>query len=85
MRKVIAVIFILLLLVGLAYAGDAKKEDKGVLKDDSTTVDKTKETLKKIDKGIQVRDTSADIAKYDVKTEKDKITISKAESIGGVL
>ena len=81
MRKVIAVIFILLLLVGLAYAGDAKKEDKDVLKDDSTTVDKTKETLKEIDKGIRVRDTSADIAKYDVLEEKDKITISKSDTI----
>ena len=81
MRKVIAVIFILFLLVGQTYAGDAKKEDKDVLKDDSTTVDKTKETLKEIDKGIRVRDTSADIAKYDVLKEKDKITISKTDTV----
>ena len=81
MRKVIAVIFISLLLVGLAYAGDVKKEDKGVQKDDSTTVDKTKESLKEVEKGISVRDTSADIAKYDVLEEKDKITISKSDTI----
>lgn len=81
MRKFIAIIFILLLFVGIAYAGDVKKEDKEVLKDDSTTVDKTKESLKEIKKGISVRDTSADISKYDIKTEKGKITISKAESV----
>lgn len=81
MRKFITVIFILLLLVGLAYAGDIKKEDKDVLKDDSTTVDKTKESLKEIKKGISVRDTTADISKYDVKTEKYKITISKTDTV----
>ena len=78
-KKWMAVALIIFLLVGIAYAGDVKKEDKEVLKD--SVVDKTKETLKEVEKGISVRDTSADIAKYDVLKEKNKITISKADTV----
>lgn len=80
MKKWLSILLILFLMVGVAYAGDVKKEDKEVLKD-SVVVDKTKESFKEIGKGIQVRDTSADIAKYDVKTEKNKITISKTDTV----
>lgn len=69
---IISIVVICMLISSACAAGELK---------DSVVVDKSKETLKEIDKGIQVRDTSADISKYDVKTEKGKITISKADSI----
>jgi hypothetical protein len=84
MRKFITVIFILLLLVGLAYAGDIKKEDKkvdDVVKDKNIT-DATKETSKEIkkDSGIKVKDTASEISKYKYFKDKNKITISKNEA-----
>ena len=84
MRKIIAIIFILLLLVGLAYAGDIKKEDKkvdDVVKDKNIT-DATKETSKEIkkDSGIKVKDTASEISKYKYFKDKNKITISKNEA-----
>jgi len=86
MRKFITVIFILLLLVGLAYAGDIKKEDKevdDVVKDNNIT-DATKETSKEIkkDSGIKVKDKSSEISKYKIEKDKNKIIISKAEAKG---
>lgn len=73
MKHIIISIVVICMLISSACA-------VGELKD-SVVVDKTKETLKEIDKGISVRDTSADIAKYDVLKEKDKITISKTDTV----
>jgi len=71
-HTMISLVVICMLISNAFAAGELK---------DSVVVDKTKETLKEIDKGISVRDTTADIAKYDVKTEKNKITISKTDTI----
>lgn len=83
-KKWIAILLILCLCAGIAIAGDTKKADDKVVKDDKV-IDKTKETTKEIKNssipGIKVTDTSA--ASYSVtKQSETVIKIKKQEAKG---